>query len=358
MSENLQLANDLKNTLVSAARVVNDNFGKDVSELGTEYKPQDGDTARTVIDRQCSRIMQSSLLSEYPQAVYNLEETDIEVSDESLEGKLLIFGDPFDGTANAQPRLPLSTQGLIAAQGDQFIAAAALHPFEKHVLYGARGIGVFRQELKIDGNEDYHLDNDPERLPSLEEVFQRLKSGEEILMPFVDAHYTPINFVAQRKTKWKGLFVNTFDKRLGGDYKNAAMMREMGSNIDACMKLAEGRLHCQLTDTIGGIYDVAVGAVFMPELGGKMTDMYETPLQVPKTTAEMKTTPQQVVIASVHPELHAPLAEITRQCYGEGAELYFPGKVGKGELGVVPKYTGFKEWDEANKAVFNSLNKQ
>ncbi len=344
---------DLRDALVSAARVVHDNFGKSVSDLGMEYKPKDGDTARTVIDRYAQERMHSHLLSRYPNAVYNLEETDVD-STVGLEGKLLIFGDPFDGTANAQPRLPLSTQGLIAAHDDKFVAAAALHPFEKYVLYGTKVLGVFRTELGIDREGEYHLlEGTDRRLPDLNGVFEKLKSGKEILMPYVDAHYTPINFVAQRKAKWKQLFVETLDKEFGGPF-NARMMREMGSNIDACMKLAEGRLHVQLTDTIGGIYDVAASAVFLPALGGIMTDMHGNLLQVPRTAKEMETPTQQVAIASIHPELHEKILQITQQCYTEGSEVFIPSK---GKLITVPEYTGFKKWDAENKAVFDSLSK-
>jgi fructose-1,6-bisphosphatase/inositol monophosphatase family enzyme len=343
---------DLRNALISAAKVVRDNFGKPVSDLGMEYKLKDGDTARTVIDRYAQDRMQGYLSSRYPKAIYNLEETDVDLTI-GLEGKLLIFGDPFDGTANAQPKLPLSTQGLIAAHNGKFVAAAALHPFEKYILYGAEGVGVFRADLAVDDLGEYHLANNPAvRLPSLEGVYERLKTGKEILMPFVDAHYTPINFVAQRKAKWKELFVETLDKEYGGKF-NARMMREMGSNIDACMKLAEGRLHVQLTDTIGGIYDVAVGATFLPLLGGVMTDKDGNPLQVPKVAKEMETPIQQVVIASIHPELHENIIKITQDCYSQGSLIYMPRK----GLVVVPEYRGFKKWDEANKAVFDSLSK-
>lgn len=296
--------------------------------------------------------MHGYLSSRYPDAVYNLEETDVDAK-QSLEGKLLIFGDPFDGTANAQPKLPLSTQGLIAAEGNEFIAAAALHPFEKYVLFGAKGVGVFRQELRINGSGDYELVPGTQRtLPPLEQTFKRLLSGEEILMPYVDAHYTPVNFVNERKTKWKSLFVETFDKEYGGRFKNARMTRELGSNIDACMKLAEARMHVQLTDTVGGIYDVAVGAVFMPILGGIMTDMYGEPLQVPKTPKDMQTTPQQVLVASISPEIHGDVCRITGQCYDDGSEIYIPSK---GKLVTVPKYPGFKAWDAPNRAVFDAL---
>lgn len=346
---------DLRNALISAARVVNDNFGKDMSELGAKYKVEDGDTARTIIDKYAEKRMHDHLSPIYPNAVYNLEETDVDQA-ASLEGKLLIFGDPFDGTANAQPKLPLSTQGLIAAQGNEFIAAAGLHPFEKYVLYGAKGQGVFRSELAIDSDGNYYLLGSTERkLPSLEDTFKKVKSGEHILMPFVDAHYTPVNFVTQRKTKWKSLFVEIFDSRCGGKFKNASMMREMGSNIDTGMKVAEGRLHVGLTDTIGGIYDVAVGDVLISELGGVVTDMDGEELKVPTNPAEMKTPVQQLIVASISPELHPDVLKITKACYGEDSQIYIPSK---DALLRVPKYTGFKDWNPKDKAVFDSLFKR
>lgn len=341
---------DMTGALISAARVVNDNFGKSMGELGAEYKAVDGDTVRTIIDTKAQEIMHDHLSNRYPGAVFNLEETDVE-NDTSLEGKLLFFGDPFDGTANAQPRLPLSTQGLMAAQGGEFVAAATLHPFEKYVLFGGKGQGVFRQELEIDSEGNYQRGSEEKALPSLEQTFEKLKSGDLILMPVVDAHYTPINFVANRKAAWKQLFVETFDREWNGEY-NARMMREMGSNIDYCMKLAEGRLHVQLTDTIGGIYDVAAGAVFLPELGGVMSDMYGNSLQVPRNVEEMKTPSQQVIVASIHPELHEPIVRITEQCYGEGSRVYVPSAR---EIVTLPKYTGFKAWDPQNREIFDSL---
>jgi len=346
---NTQIMYDLRDAVVKAAKVVGDNFGKDTGELGTEYKVQDGDTARTVIDRYAEDRMKEHLVPRYPDAVFNLEES--EVGDTNLEGKLLIFGDPYDGTANAQPRLPLSTQGLMAAQDGRFIAAVALHPFERYVLYGVEGEGVFRSELTFDEQGEYFIVNDQRRLPSLEETFERLKSGEHIMMPFVDANYTPVNFVAQRKAKWKELFVETFDSEYGGPY-NARMMREMGSNIDAGMKVAEGRLHAFLTDTIGGTYDVAFSAFAIPMLGGVVSDIHGNPLQVPRTSDEMKTPPQQVIIGSIHPEIHEGLVDITQKCYGEGSEIYVPSAR---EMVILPKYTGFKKWDPRNREVFESI---
>ena len=47
---NVQIMNNLKDAFIKVAKVVNDNFDKDVSELNIEYKYEDGDTARTVID--------------------------------------------------------------------------------------------------------------------------------------------------------------------------------------------------------------------------------------------------------------------------------------------------------------------
>jgi len=354
--DNWKLAKDLRDALIKSASVVNDNFGKDMDELDAEYKVVDGDTVRTIIDTKAQEIMYNELAPKYKNAVFNLEETDVDDTI-NLEDRLLIFGDPFDGTANAQPRLPLSTQGLMAAQGDEFVAAATLHPFEKYVLFGARGQGVFRQELTIDRGGRYFISSDsqPVALPSLKEIFARLESGELILMPYVDAHYTPVNFVAARKAKWKQLFGERFDAEWGGKY-NARMHRELGSNIDACMKLAEGRLHVQLTDTVGGTYDVAAGAVFMPELGGVMTDMDGHPLSVPKTPAEMKTPLQQVVVASIHPSIHERVLDITRRCYGPESIIYVPwARKGVGALITVPEYTGFKEWDPTTKEVFDSV---
>jgi fructose-1,6-bisphosphatase/inositol monophosphatase family enzyme len=350
MQSEQQLMLDLRDAVVSSARVVNDNFGKSVEELGIEYKPRDGDTARTVIDRHAQDRMHGYLLPRYPNAVYNLEENDI--TDTSLEGKLQVFGDPFDGTANAQPKLPLSTQGLIAAENGEF-AAAALHPFEKYVLYGAKNQGVFRAELAIDKSGEYYIMLGTERqLPPLEEVFIRLELGKDVMIAYVDAIYNTPNFECERKAKWKQLFVETFDKGYGGVFRNARMFREMGSNIDACMKLAEGRLHVQLTDNIGGIYDVAVGAVFLPLLGGVMTDMYGEPLQVPRNPKEMEILPQQVIIASIHPDIHERVIDITQECYGNDSEIYVPFKR---KLVKVPEFTGFRDWDKANKAVYDSL---
>lgn len=343
---------NLREAVISAARVVGDNFGKSVEQLETEYKPEDGDTARTVIDRYAQKRMEDYLSPEYPNAVYNLEETDVNQA-ASLEGKLLIFGDPFDGTANAQPRLPLSTQGLIAAYDGKFVAAAALHPFEKYVLFGAEGNGVFRAELSVDNQGEYHLVSGTVRaLPNLGEAYERIKSGKEVLMPYLDAIPNPVNFDNERKTKWLSLFIETLDSACGGRFKNARMPRMMGSNIDACMKLAEGRLHVQLTDNVGGIYDVAAGAVFLPMLGGVMSDMYGNPLSVPKTASEMQNPPQPLVVASIHPELHEDVLKITQQCFGADSQLYYPKK---GKLITVPEYTGFREWDAPNKKVLDSL---
>src|SRR3989344_5363769 len=110
-----QLSIDMRDALVKAARVVGDNFYKEMNQVAPEYKDDSAKSVRTVIDINAERIMKSHMVAIYPRAIYQLEEEGADgVGD--LERTLLIFGDPFDGTANKQPRLGLSTQGLMAAQ--------------------------------------------------------------------------------------------------------------------------------------------------------------------------------------------------------------------------------------------------
>ncbi len=345
------VAKDMSLALVKAARVVKDNFGKDLSQLGPEYKTKDGDTVRTIIDTYAEEEMRKSIFPKYPNAVYNLEESEIQGED-NLKGKLLFFGDSFDGTANAQPKLPLSTQGLIAAENGEFIAAALLHPFEKYMLIGDKQNGVYRVELAIDSNSNYHiLDNTKVKLQPLQNKYEKIKSGKEVLMSYVDALYGPTNFQAERKAKWKMLVVENFDKGHNGKY-NAQMMREMGSNIDAGMKLAEGRMHIQLTDAVGGIYDVAGNAVFMPLLGGVASDMYGNPIKVPETKQEMNTPTQQVIIASINPEIHEKLVEITQACYGPESKVWLPKF---DEVIKAGTYPGFKTWNPTQKKILEEI---
>ena len=83
-----------------------------------------------------------------------------------------------------------------------------------------------------------------------------------------------------------------------------------------------------------------------------MTDMNGSKLQVPRNSAEMQTPPQQVLIASINPEIHENVIKITQQCYADGSEIYIPSKR---KTIRVPEYKGFKEWDIKSKEIFDSL---
>lgn len=351
----------MRDTLVKAAKAVRDNFGKSLDELSPEYKADGPKSVRTAIDTHAEKIMKSNMRQAYPDAIFNLEEEGVS-GEGDLEGRLLIFGDPFDGTANAQPKLPLSTQGLMAAQNGEYIAAAALHPFEgdvqigsdAHVLFGSKGNGVFRAELDIDSEGNYSLTGEIRPLPHLLEQFERLKREKEPehTMMAIDAYPNPVNFCAERKLLWTAEVIERLDKDHGGPLM-CKMIRATGSNIDYCMKLAEGRLHIQNTDFVGGIYDVAAAAVFLPELGGVMTDMYGQKLKTPKTKAEMKTPSQQVLFASINPEIQPVLVEAGLKYYGENARIYMPRYDRFISSGI--EYPGAGKWDKTHLDILNSL---
>lgn len=351
-----QVAIHMRDALVLAAKPVADNFERDFSEIAPEYKTDDAKTVRTIIDIHAQKIMERQMKRYYEDAVFNLEEDDSQGTG-SLDGKLLIFGDPFDGTANLQPQFKLSTQGLMAAEEGRFIAAAALHPFENYVLFGSEDRGVFRAELVVDSDNNYHILHglDSSQLPNLSDKFRLLKSKKEHVMMAIDAYPNPVNFCAERKALWQTEVIETLDEDHGGPYM-CKMIRATGSNIDYCMKLAEGRLHIQNTDFVGGVYDVAVGAVFMPLLGGIMTDMYGNPLRVPKTREEMKTPPQQVIFASINPEMHEAAIKIGHKYYGKDAEIYMPKYKEFVSPGI--EYPGAGKWEAKHKAILEELKQR
>jgi|GEM_PF-4527313 len=353
----VEVMRDLRDALVASAHVVTDNFGKSLRDLNPEYKPGSSTSVRTVIDTYAQAAMKAHLqgLPYSSDIVFNLEEDDVD-DEAQMAGKLLVFGDPFDGTANAQPRLPLSTQGLMAAEGDEFIAAACLHPFEKCVLYGTADGKVYRSRLVQDSQgRFYPIEGTEVELPHLADTYAELLAKRHMLMPYIDAYFTPLNFCGERKAQWTALAMETFSDGWGGRFHVNMFPRMMGSNIDACMKLAEGRLHVQLTDAVGGTYDVAANEVFLPALGGVMTDLDGNPLRVPKTPAEMKRPSQQILVASIHPDLHGDALAVSRRCYGPDAEVFVP-RLGKTVR--VGSYPGFATWDPEQKAIFDRVRSE
>ena len=80
--------------------------------------------------------------------------------------------------------------------------------------------------------------------------------------------------------------------------------RMTGSNIDYSAKIAEGRGHFQLTDAIGGYFDLA-GCNLIQEAGGVMTNL----------DGEQPTTKDHLAIAVANPRDLEKVLKITQECY-------------------------------------------
>lgn len=280
-----ELIRIMENAAINSAVHIKNCFGKSLSDIGVEYKIADGDTPRTIIDTNVETaikeyIFNSSMKNE-------IEFVGEEYGSAGGSRRFKAWTDPFDGTSNAAINLGMSVIGMAVEEQGELRYALILNPFENKILYGGIGEGVFRQNLSYDQKAGFSKISNPERLVAVN------PSSSKERYAWVDALWN--NKTGPRKSAW-----------LNDVAEHALNVRMTGSNIDYSAKLAEGRGQIQLTDAVGGFFDIAPGIVFINELGGKFTDVYGN---MPKDGV-------QVAVACTDPKLHDKILEITQKHYG------------------------------------------
>lgn len=241
--------------LAGATHVLN-LFGKSMEEIGVEYKPEAGDTPRTLIDKHAQTTILDVIQRrpEFARDTFNPEE-----SEQFGSGNREWHIDPYDGTSNAQIKLPMSTMGIGIRENGQLVASIICNPFERKIFYAEKGKGAYRKDLDLNlSGELYPL--------HIENIDQKLATDAHTKKAHIKYAWIDTLFNAKttpRKLEWiarmqeAGLFQN---------------VRMTGSNVDYSAKLAEGRGHYQLTDAVGGFYDLC-GYNLIEEAGGRMVNV-------------------------------------------------------------------------------------
>jgi len=251
-------------------------FGKSIEEIGTEYKVKDGDTPRTLIDTNVERsiLAEIKLSGEFDDYAINAEE-----SGELGEGQKVLYIDPFDGTSNAQIKLGMSVIGVSVAERGVLVGSVVLNPFEEKIFYAEKGKGAYFESLRF--KYPFPLSTDL-KANSAKERFAWVDA-------FFNKNTTPPKLEWIRRMQESSLIQN---------------VRMTGSNIDYSVKIAEGRGHYQLTDAVGGYFDLC-GYNLIEEAGGKMFNL----------EGKQPTPRDQVVAAVANPKDLEQVLEITRDCY-------------------------------------------
>jgi fructose-1,6-bisphosphatase/inositol monophosphatase family enzyme len=275
-----------KKALLDGSRHLLNLFGKSLEEIGGEYKPEDGDTPRTLIDTNSEAaiikiIKDSGIFREYR---INAEE-----SGKTGQGSKVLHLDPYDGTSNAQIQLRGSTMGIGISEDRKLVASIILNPFERKIYWAERGQGAYVSDLKLrKGNRLVEI---PRRIRAIQT--DRKSNSAKERFAWVDAlfnqHTTP------RKLEW---IAKMQEARF---FQNVRMT---GSNIDYSTKLAGGQGHYQLTDAVGGFWDLC-GYNLVEESGGRMVNL----------NGEQPNPKDHVAIAVANPADLERVLRITEQCY-------------------------------------------
>jgi myo-inositol-1(or 4)-monophosphatase len=271
--------------LLTGAKHIVNLFGKEIYDIGVEYKPESGDTPRTLIDKNSERDITSIIrsYSEFKEDLINGEEEGIT----GTQSERIWYIDPYDGTSNAQIKLPMSTSGIGIYQNNKFVSSIILNPFENKIYVAETGKGAHMASIVFNGN----------KFNVLEDTWKTLKtdtsSDQKSKYAWVDSLFN--NNTTKRKTNW----INQMQKN-----NMMQNIRMTGSNIDYSTKLAEGRGHYQLTDAIGGYFDLA-GACLIEEAGGIITNI-EGNYPCPK---------DKIVVAVSNPKDLEKVLNITQSCY-------------------------------------------
>lgn len=273
-----------KKALIAGSYHVLNLFGKSMNEIGAEYKPKDGDTPRTLIDTNAQaeilRAIQGD--SEYANDRFNAEEAKAFGS-----GDRVWYIDPYDGTSNAQIILPMSTMGIGIVEKGEHVASIILNPFEQKLFYAEKGQGAQLEELAaLITKQPYII-----KTSSLKTDIKSNKAATRYA--WIDALFN--KNTTERKTAWIRRMMEA------GLIQNVRMT---GSNIDYSAKIAEGRGHYQLTDAVGGYFDLC-GFNLIEEAGGKMVNL----------EGKQPTPKDQVAIAVANSVDLETVLRITQDCY-------------------------------------------
>ncbi len=287
---NTTLLTTMEDAAIRSAVHITNCFGKSLTDIGIEYKVADGDTPRTIIDTNVETAIKEYLFS----SPFKNEIGFVGEEQGTVGGKrnFKVWADPFDGTSNAAINLGMSVIGMGVEENGELKYALILNPFEKTLISGAIGQGVFVQNLQYDPHSGFSRGTAPQKLSIVN------PSSSKERYAWVDALWNAKT--GPRKSGW-----------LNDIAEHALNVRMTGSNIDYSAKLAQGRGHIQLTDAIGGFFDIAPGIVFVTELGGKFTDIYGN---TPKDGC-------QVAVACTDPHLHDKILGITQKHYGKDSPL-------------------------------------
>lgn len=255
-------------------------FGKSMEEIGLEYKPADGDTPRTIIDRESEKAILSYLKQHFQNDTFNAEESGVHAG----SGKRLWHVDPYDGTSNAAINLDLSTVGIALQKGDEVVVGVAVDPFRKIAYVAEKGSGAFAVPY-------YEHEDGPTF-----EVAKRLKVSQR-KQP--KERYAEIDGLFNAKTTARKTGFMAALAQYAQNY------RMTGSNIRSSMSLAAGNTDIWLIDAVGGFFDIAPGAVLIPEAGGRITDLHGN---IPKPGA-------QVALATNNVGDHDAIEALARKYY-------------------------------------------
>ncbi|MBI2629004.1 hypothetical protein HYW74_02900 [Candidatus Pacearchaeota archaeon] len=276
-----------KQALLTGSVHILNLFGKSMEEIGAEYKVKDGDTPRTLIDTHSQSAILEEIIrhQEFKGDRFNAEESGAFGS-----GDRVWYVDPYDGTSNAQIIMPMSTSGIGIVEESRLVASVMLQPFvqERRIYWAERGEGAYSAQLElVEG-----------RLVEKEDTVKRLstdtKSGKASnRYAWVDALFNAKT--TDRKNLWIKQMVEA------GLTQN---VRETGSNIDYSIMVASGRGHYQLTDAVGGFFDLC-GYNLIEEAGGRMVNI----------NGEEPKPGDQVAIAVANPKDLDTVLRITRECY-------------------------------------------
>ena len=140
-----------KRALIAGSIHLTNLFGKSVREIGIEYKVNDGDTPRTLIDTNAEKAILDTINASGLFRGYSIN---AEESGQSGDGKNILYIDPYDGTSNAVIKLPMSTMGIGISENGELVASVILNPFERKIFYAEKGKGAFVHD-SLDEHSSY-----------------------------------------------------------------------------------------------------------------------------------------------------------------------------------------------------------
>jgi len=267
---------------IRGAFFVDKFFGKPMNEIGLEYKHADGDTPRTIIDREAGNAIVNYLREYFPKDAINEEESGQHAGHSSFRWHV----DPYDGTSNASILMDLSTVGIALEYDNEIITGVVIDPF-RHKGYAAeKGAGAYEFKYNFTPQTgDLYL-SDMKKL----KVSSRAAPKER---------YAEIDGLFNTKTTGpKTGFISDLAKYVQN-------FRMTGSNIRSAANLASQGTDIWLIDAVGGYFDIAPGAVLIPEAGGIITGL----------ESENPWNGMQVAIATNNVGDHDEIRELAKKRY-------------------------------------------